>query len=1043
MEIKKTNINSIDFKKDNKIEFAENKVCPKKENVETIKSPFNPSYWQSLTFSGVKKISNMSEQEKDSLVEEYAKLKCNFPKKYFRESLHYFINEKSNRISKIALDSISKMYFARFFSEEECGDRMILRSFSPWYKLDLKGMLPKLANAMKDKYGNFNKKNCVELEKILKMKNATAFLNSENLENFNLLKDENGIIDAEKINIAKNTAENIPSLSSSDIKSYVEFLSVVDIEKQEEILSKLEKLTGSKRNAIICAKDYYDNCYDDTGKEIKKNVDFVDKIAHLFKNREKLDKKLYEYLNLNDGADLLFEIAQMKNGQLTPADAYNFLELIKKCGDEKGGLSDNLKKTFFENFGNFDSGLQSCDYIKIFNTIAEKKEENAFIDTGKLKFGCDLYRTCNKVSAIKFSYRDLNECIEEASKIEGMPFVKKIAVLEALNTMLLNGNRSESDTKTINNMASRIEASICAKEFSLPVSDKNIREFQTSVLKSSPKNGELTHFEKVITSSIPKLKEMKTGLKISYPREKFLSDLTNLCDTKNKKKILSSKTEIELIEEYGSIKGYNGLILLNKLNRNDEFENEIYNLCHKFLYENEIQTGDDALDIELNKIIKAMPEFINTIGKTQHGTQKYSLDIHQLLVLANSISNPDYKKLGQKEKQIIKLSALMHDISKREKTVDDGHQNSSAVYAQNIVSKYLKNPEIKDRVYDFIKNHHWLAEYNTSFNKEEKAQQIAFRFRRPNDFEAAKIFAKADLMAVSDDFYDSYKDALSETSLVPIYKALDKFYETGNAIFSDYPIGVNKSEANKEIFNNREFKVINFHKIKENEDLSKYGFDNKKKKSDLYFLVHMLPEDNIKRCLNIFKLLSYSSNEGALSESLITLKRQTTYGKRNYGLLLSETNTNIINASNANQTSGAGKDTSNALDLIFNPKDGARGNFRMCLLNALGLYYYDISDVEFAKFYRENIANINSLSQIKDEKKYSICNKSFSGKELKNAIIKYQKENLIPKGQDSHNEIVGYAPKIKGVIAKEKSLSDVPVELLDFAYDNNLPVLLI
>ena len=1039
MKIDKTSLNLINFNEGIKTKSVENGTCLNKRNINAIKTPSDPSYWQSLTFNGTKKLSNMSEQEKDCIVEEYSKIKQSFPKEYFRESLHYFVNDKTGKISKIGLDAISRMYFARFFTEEKSGNEIILRAFSPWYKFEIKELLPKLVNAMKDKAGAFNKKNCDTLEDILKMQEAPLFLKSENLENFGLLKNDKGVIDTKKFNAVKSLIRRLYSLSADDVKKYIKFINAAGVDKENEILSKLEKLTGSKHNAVVCSESYYKNCYDKNGNKVQEKVDFIDKIAKLYNNKTKIDERVYEFLNLRGGADLLFEIAENKN-ELTPADVYCLLDLVKTNGYEDGSISEGLKEKFFSNF---DEDMESCDYIKIFSMFTNGRGNNARVNENKLKFACALYKNCEKVSLSEISFDELKDCVNGSSKIEGMEFAKKMTIIEALSLMLSSNETKKRDLKHLNNLISRIEASICMKDFIMPVSKENIREFQNSILKSNPENAELTNFERVITKSIPRLKEMKKGLKISYSREQFLSDLTKLCNTEEKKELLSSKTEIELIEENGEIKGYNGLIILNKLNRKNEFESKIYELCNKFIYENRVKTEDKELDAELNKIIKAVPEFVNVIGKKQHNTQAYTLDIHQLLALAYSINDPNYKKLNKNNKMVLKLSALLHDISKKENAIDAGHQNSSAVYTQNIISKYVNNLEIKDRIFDFVKNHHWLAEYNNADDKKEKAQQLAFKFRRTNDFEAAKIFAKSDLMAVSDEFYNAHKDALNNSSLKRIDVALNMLYSTGSAVFSDYPVDKNKLENHKEVYNNREFKVINFHKIKNETDMSKYGFDKGKTKNKLYLLVHMLPEDDIKKYINIFRLLSYSSNEGALSESLITLDKSETYASRKYGLLLSEANINIINLSDANQTSGGNKSTSNAIDLIFNPKDSARANFKIGLLNALGIYYYDVSDDEYAKFYKENIANITSLSQIDENKIYSMGRNSFSGAELKNAIEKYQKENLIPKGQDSHNEIVGYAPKIEGVIAKEKSLKDLPAELLDFAYENDLPIVLI
>ena len=89
----------------------------------------------------------------------------------------------------------------------------------------------------------------------------------------------------------------------------------------------------------------------------------------------------------------------------------------------------------------------------------------------------------------------------------------------------------------------------------------------------------------------------------------------------------------------------------------------------------------------------------------------------------------------------------------------------------------------------------------------------------------AKIFAKADLQAVSDSFYNSHKDALSSESLSSVEKAIARFNATGCAIFSDYPINEKKLNNCIETLSGREFRVINFHNIQHNEDLFDYGFE--------------------------------------------------------------------------------------------------------------------------------------------------------------------------------------------------------------------------
>ena len=112
-------------------------------------------------------------------------------------------------------------------------------------------------------------------------------------------------------------------------------------------------------------------------------------------------------------------------------------------------------------------------------------------------------------------------------------------------------------------------------------------------------------------------------------------------------------------------------------------------LINKFLYENEIQTGNKELDKQLNTIIKAFPEFVNIIGRKQHATHNYSLDIHTLLVLARIIKDEEYKTLNQSDKLTLKSVALFHDINKKEGEIDKTHPEVSAAAAKSILLLFI------------------------------------------------------------------------------------------------------------------------------------------------------------------------------------------------------------------------------------------------------------------------------------------------------------------------------------------------------------------
>ena len=68
--------------------------------------------------------------------------------------------------------------------------------------------------------------------------------------------------------------------------------------------------------------------------------------------------------------------------------------------------------------------------------------------------------------------------------------------------------------------------------------------------------------------------------------------------------------------------------------------------------------------------------------------------------------------------------------------------------------------------------------------------------------------------------------------------------------------------------------------------------------------------------------------------------------------------------------------------------------------------------------------------------------RTFSGSDIKRAIVEFQ-NSLIDKTESTHNEIIGFAPKINAVIIKADNIKEAPDELLDFAHKDNLPVILI
>lgn len=241
----------------------------------------------------------------------------------------------------------------------------------------------------------------------------------------------------------------------------------------------------------------------------------------------------------------------------------------------------------------------------------------------------------------------------------------------------------------------------------------------------------------------------KSGVPLIYPREKFLTDLDDSVkglSPKDAKKVLGyfNITRDENDFEGIPVLKPNNTKFSSKMN---EASKKLSNHIKQFLYENSVDIKDKDAKETLNALLKGIPEFTSIIGKKQHATHKNTVDVHTLAVLQKSINDPLYKELTDNEKTILKMSVLIHDMGKKCKTVDKGHERLSADYAVEILSKYNFSPVAKERITDTILSHHWFGAYNKN---QVSASETAAMFKRPGDFKIAKIFAKADLTSIND-----------------------------------------------------------------------------------------------------------------------------------------------------------------------------------------------------------------------------------------------------------------------------------------------------
>lgn len=284
------------------------------------------------------------------------------------------------------------------------------------------------------------------------------------------------------------------------------------------------------------------------------------------------------------------------------------------------------------------------------------------------------------------------------------------------------------------------------------VNAEDIEDFEINFIQ----NNELENVLKNHNFSI-----YNDGLPLKYSRQDFLFDLNNILDTlpKDRQDEIYQKLEIKPVKISGENPGYDGIINLENLDKDDETERKVYEISHKFIKENEIQTDDEDVNKILNSIIKAMPEFINIIGKKQHKDHPFTLDIHILNAVISATRNYDYENLEPDDKECLKYAILMHDIAKPENINDGKHPENSALYAEKILEKYPLDDDKKERICEMIKNHHWLQDLNEC-TKDEK--QIAKMMKNKTNWKMAQIFAEADLRASGGKLLMLYGRALSD-----------------------------------------------------------------------------------------------------------------------------------------------------------------------------------------------------------------------------------------------------------------------------------------
>ncbi len=651
----------------------------------------------------------------------------------------------------------------------------------------------------------------------------------------------------------------------------------------------------------------------------------------------------------------------------------------------------------------------------------------------------------------KFNNENINQSFEKIFNIanylkdfdnNSLALSEKIELYEKL----INADEETKATMRdlgidLNEIATHIGTMIGAKRDNITTPKKQQQKFVEEIIANNNLKSEN------VLKTFDFAQYEKNGLPLKYSRDEFNSKIEAIL------KDLTDSERDEILVHFGLSKGANGYeglpnnksIDAGKFSKNTEkAARKVLEEIEKFTLKNEVKTGDSEVDKVLNGLIQGLPEFTSIVGKEQHGTHAYSVDIHMLKVLQSAINNPLYSTLSDKDKTILKISILLHDLGKKGGVVDNGHAELSADYVNSILDKFPFPRDMKDRILDIVDNHHWFEAYNKG---NADAKDVAIRCRRPEDFKIYQIFAKADFENVNKDFHLDISncksqeefDVFMQNKMENVADALNYIYSKANLVFDTQFV------RNGELFPTKtveidgestELKVLNLNEIADIVSLQEYGFAPGVTKENARFMVHMT-EPNKGKMGSVLILTGNSLNESAWSTSMIKVSDNRTYVDRKFGFILDIDQANISEAYYENTGSGYEKGLNDFKKILFNANNEARTYVKDNLIKELQKKKINLSDEEYSELTRILI-NKKYTTQIKED--ITIGNKTIKASDLVECLEKAR--DALFEGDDIHSEIVALNPRVKGLIAKVEKIEDCPEAFLKFAKEHNLPIIL-
>ena len=618
---------------------------------------------------------------------------------------------------------------------------------------------------------------------------------------------------------------------------------------------------------------------------------------------------------------------------------------------------------------------------------------------------------------------------------------------------------------TIQKMSDADKALFKKHGFSIESISKTLSDTKLNI--EVPKAQQQRFLTQVLSNNNPKADKVfkefdftqfgKDGLPLKYSRQDFIDNVDDILMD------LPATDRMEILSHYGIENGKFDGLLNNKpfedlSGYSPEFQNaakKVQAEIDKFTTKNEVDIPDKEVKEILDGLIKGLPEFTSIVGKQQHRTHAYSVDVHMLKVLQDAMNDPAYNKLSDKSKTVLKFSAILHDIGKATGVVDPNHFRTSANYLSSILGKFNLPTEMKHQIIDTVDNHHWFSAFNTG---KISAEDVAAKCRRAGDLDVYKILAKSDLANVSSTFHyritetsnRAEYDAKVDAKMAEVDVTMKKLNSTAPVVFDSKIIGKGRNFPIKTVVKNGveyKVKVLNLSELPDGMPLEKYGFVSGTTKENATFGVHFSNSPRESYDVITSDARRLAQNHPIFSYML--LKWGHAGRSQQDGLIFDVDNANTVIATPNNSVSGFKKNLQSGSSKLFDDYYRDRkGISTLIIQNIKENTGITLTRNEYAALCEQYLKSKKHLSQLKADMDFGE-NRVIKAEDLKTAITKAQqylfknnKSDEIDGSYADNNELTTVDPVPTGLYSTKQRIEDCSPEFLKLAEEKGLPIIL-